>query len=115
VDDYQLEIQQLRRNLARLREAEAEPSLIDEYEAEVRNHVALYEAARATFVAGEEDRRVAQGLEELGFGDWTLTNVYSFVYETAMELPLDGQELSTLIDDTDFAGSLVEVVTTAGP
>ena len=110
MDEYQLEIQQLRHRLARLHETEAAPELIEEYEAEVRNLTALYRATRATFDAGAGDRRFADALELLGFGAWTLDNVYSFVYDVSMDLPLDGRELATLVDATDYAGSLLEVL-----
>jgi hypothetical protein len=108
VDEYQLEIQQLTGQLARLREAEADPGLIEEYEAELRNLTALYRASRETYEAGMGDRRLPQALVRAGFGPWTLENVYSFIYDVSMELPLSGQDLSMLVDGTDYAGSLLE-------
>ena len=108
MDEYQLEIQQLTQQLARLREAEADPGLIEEYAAELRNLSALYRASRETYEAGMGDRRLPQALVRAGFGAWTLENVYSFIYDVSMELPLDGQELSALVDGTDYAGSLLE-------
>jgi len=107
VDEYQLEIESLRRQLASLREQEADPSLIEEYEAEVRNLVALYRAARATYDAGRDDVRVSRALAELGFGEWTLDNVYSFVYDASMEIALAGRDLASMIDETDYAASLL--------
>ena len=112
MDEYQLEIQHLRRQLARLQETEADPALIEEYEAEVRNLTALYRASQVTFDAGVGDRRRAGALELLGFGEWTLDNVYSFVYDVSMDLPLDGADLASLIDTTDYAGSLLEALET---
>ena len=85
MDEYQLEIQQVRRQLAQLREAEAEPELIAEYEAEVRNLTALYTASRETYEAGVGDRRLADALDRAGFGAWNLQNVYSFVYDLSMD------------------------------
>lgn len=111
MDEYQLEIQALSAQLEHLRETEADLALIDEYEAEVRNLTALYGAAAETFNAGQHNRRLAAALTALGFGDWSLVNVYSFVYELSMDLPLDGnRDLATLIDETDYAGSLLEVL-----
>ena len=108
MDEYQLEIQQVTRQLEQLREAEADPGLIEEYAVELRNLTALYRAGRETYEAGIADRRLPQALLRAGFGPWTLQNVYSFIYDVSMELPLDGQELSMLIDGTDYAGSLLE-------
>ena len=111
MDEYQLEIQSLRRTLARLREADADPALIEEYETEYRNLSSLYRAASETFAADEKDPRLAEVLELLGFGEWTLSNVYSFVYDASMELPVDdGRELARRIDETDYAASLLAVL-----
>jgi len=107
VDEYQLEIESLRRQLMSLREQEADPSLLEEYEAEVRNLVALYRAARTTYEAGRDEPRLGHALAELGLGEWTLDNVYSFVYEASMEISLDGHDLASLIDETDYAASLL--------
>jgi len=108
MDEYQLEIRDLRRTLARLEQDEAAPDLINEYEAEVRMHTSLYRAAQETLAAGEQDQVVRAALAELGFGDWTLDNVYSFVYEASLELPEEG-DLPAQIDVTDFAASLRNV------
>ena len=111
MDEYQIEIRDLRRTLARLEADEAAPELIAEYEAEVRIHSALYRAAQETFAAGLDDTAMRDALASLGFGGWTLGNVYSFVYDLAMELPSDaGRDLAAVIDETDFAGSLLESV-----
>jgi hypothetical protein len=111
VDEYQLEIQTLNAQLEHLRETEADLALIDEYEAEVRNLSALYRAASETYSAGAHNRRMAAALTVLGFGDWSMVNVYSFVYDLSMDLPLDGgRDLSTMIDETDYAGSLLEAL-----
>jgi hypothetical protein len=115
VDEYQLEIQSLRRTLAHLREEEADPALIEEYETEYRNLSSLYRAASETFAAEEQDPRLAGILASLGFGEWTLSNVYSFVYDASMELPVDdGRELARRIDETDYAASLLAVLDADG-
>jgi hypothetical protein len=111
VDEYQLEIQSLRRMLARLREEDADPALIEEYETEYRNLSSLYRAATDTFNADQTEPRLPDALASLGFGGWTLTNVYSFVYDASMELPVDdGRELARRIDETDYAASLLAVL-----
>ncbi|MHB8488351.1 MAG: hypothetical protein ACYDCS_03530 [Candidatus Dormibacteria bacterium] len=111
MDEYQLEIQSLRRTLARLREEEADPALIEEYETEYRNLSSLYRAASDTFDADQTEPRLPDALASLGFGEWTLNNVYSFVYDASMELPVDdGRELARRIDETDYAASLLAVL-----
>ena len=111
MDEYQLEIQSLRRTLERLREADADPALIEEHETEYRNLRSLYRAATDTFEADLSEPRLPDALASLGFGDWTLTNVYSFVYDASMELPVDdGRELARRIDETDYAASLLAVL-----
>jgi hypothetical protein len=107
VDEYALEIDALRRALARLREQEGEAALIDEYEAELRNLNALYAAARETLAAGERDPRLPDALDELGFGGWELPNVYSFVYEATMDAVSDGREVASIVREIDFPASLL--------
>ena len=107
MDEYQLEINEIRRTLARLKADRADPSLIDEYEAELRNLRALYQAANDTLEVGRGDARLRNALAELGFGDWTLENVYSFVYEAAMSTEDDTRDLANVITHTDYAGSLL--------
>jgi hypothetical protein len=102
VDEYALEIDSLRRTLARLRVEEAAPPLIDEYEVELRILVALYEAANRTMDARDGDAGLARALALLGFGAWDLNNVYAFVYEVAMEVDTDGRDLGALIGEMDF-------------
>ena len=110
MDEYEIEINALRQRLERLRAAEAEPALIEEHEAELRNLSALYRAARETLGAGNSDRRLRNALGELGFGEWTLENVYSFVYDASMELAVgSGDDLAARIDETDYAASLLAV------
>jgi hypothetical protein len=106
MDEYALEINGLRRTLARLREQEAEAALIDECEAELRNLSALYAAAQETLAAGDRDPRLPRALDELGFGEWELPNVYSFVYEAAMEAENEGREVSAIVREIDFPESL---------
>ncbi len=102
MDEYTLEIDSLRRTLARLRVEEAAPPLIDEYETELRILVALYEAADRTLDALDGDAGLARALAALGFGAWDLTNVYAFVYEVAMEVNTEGRDLAALIGEMDF-------------
>jgi hypothetical protein len=107
VDEYQLEIQSIRTTLVRLRAEEADPELIEEYEAELRILVALYAAATEVFEAGERDGRLRTVLAELEFGAWTMENVYSFVYEAALDMDEAGHDLAARVGQTDFAGALL--------
>jgi signal transduction histidine kinase len=108
VDEYTLEISAVRRTLARLKADKAEPALIEEYEAELRNLRALYQAAIDTLQAGESQPRMRATLRDLGFGEWTLANVYSFVYEAAMAAEPDDRDLANVITHTDYAASLLD-------
>lgn len=107
MDEYQLEIQATRRKLARLKADKADAALIEEYEAELRNLVALYQAAQETLAAGEGRPRLRAALSQLGFGDWNLENVYSFVYDASLEAEEDGRDLANAITHTDYAASLL--------
>jgi len=109
VDEYQLEINEIRRTLARLKADKADASLIEEYEAELRNLRALYQAATDTLEAGRGEPRMRSALADLGFGEWTLANVYSFVYEAAMAVEEDQRDLANVISHTDYATSLLQV------
>jgi hypothetical protein len=110
VDEYQIEIGGVRRTLAHLRAEKAREELIEEYEAELRILVALYRAATETFDRGETSPGLRRALAEIGFGDWTLANVYSFVYEAAMDAEPDGRDLANVITHTDYPASLLAVL-----
>jgi hypothetical protein len=107
VDEYQIEIRQLRRTLAKLKAEKAREELIEEYEVELRILVALYQAAVETLARGDTDPDLPRALAEIGFGDWTLTNVYSFIYEAAMDAEPDGRDLANVITHTDYVASLL--------
>lgn len=106
MDEYQIEIRGVRNTLARLRADKAAEALIEEYEIELRILVALYAAATETFERGDADPDLRRALAEIGFGPWTLTNVYSFVYEAAMDAEPDGRDLANVITHTDYPRSL---------
>lgn len=110
MDEYQLEIESLRRKLEGLRAAEADALVIEEYEIELRNLRALYAAAQETVSAGESDARMREALSLLGFGDWTLDNVYAFVYDAALDAASEGQEIASVVNGVDFGRSLLAVL-----
>ncbi len=107
MDEYQIEIRAVRRTLLRLKAEKAREELIEEYEVELRILVALYSAAADTLDLGETSPDLRRALSEVGFGEWTLTNVYSFVYEAAMDAEPDGRDLANVITHTDYAASLL--------
>ena len=107
MDEYQLEIQSIRSTLTRLRADEADPELIEEYEAELRILMALYAAATETLEAGYGDERLRTVLAELDFGDWTMKNVYSFVYDAALDMDESGHDLAARVGQTDFVEALL--------
>ena len=111
-DEYQLEIAQTRRHLAGLKAEEAPAPVIAEFEAQLRNLQSLYRAALDTLAA--PDPRLPRALRELGFGDWTLQNVYAFVYDAAMAEEEDGRDLANVITHTDYAGSLLAALDQPG-
>ena len=107
MDEYQLEIQSIRSTLTRLRADEADPELIEEYEAELRILMALYIAATEMLEAGYRDARLRTILADLDCGDWTMENVYSFVYDAALDMDESGHDLAARVGQTDFVGALL--------
>ena len=64
-------------------------------------------AAAMLMAEGEGNPELRRNLAMRGYGDWTLDNVYAFVYETSVDLPNDvrGSFLGE-IRDTNFASLL---------
>lgn len=107
MDEYQLEIQAIRTTLGKLRADQADPELIEEYEAQMRILVALYSAATETLEAGRHDPRLRTVLAELGFGEWDMESVYSFIYDAALDMDESGHDLAARVGQTDFVGALL--------
>jgi len=107
MDDYSKEIADLRREIARLVEAEADAQEIAELEMQARVLEALYEQAALLFERGRDDPDLRRRLRMRGYGDWTIDNVYAFVFESAVELPeIEPKAFVQGISHTDFAGLL---------
>jgi hypothetical protein len=102
MDEWQVEMQEIQRNLAGLQARQGDPVIIAELEAELRILQAFYLTALDVFEAGQVDGGLRRAFARLGLGDWTLGNVYSFVYERAMEIELGRRELSSLIPELDY-------------
>ena len=105
-----LEINDLRRRIAKLKFERASVVIIEELEAQLRILKAIYESATALFSAGQQDRRLQAGFRERQLGSWTFENVYFYVYEQAVALEPDGQDLATLIWHHDYAAPLLSPV-----
>jgi hypothetical protein len=113
MDDYTKEISDLQHEVDQMVEAEGDAREIAELEMQVTILKALYGRASELYSRGEHDAQLRRGLAIKGYGDWTLDNVYAFVYETAVELPAQGHgSFLGEINDTDF-GALLEQRNTA--
>src|SRR6059058_4073540 len=110
MDEYLLEINDLRRRIARLKFERASVVIIEELEAQLRILKAIYESASGVFAAGEKDRRLQAGFRERQLGSWTFDNVYFYVYEQAVVLEPDGHDLATSIWHHDYASPLLSTV-----
>ena len=107
MDDYVREINDLQAQVDAMIEAEENPREIAELQMQLEILRALYAQATAVHEAGRLDLELRHGLALKGYGDWTLDNVYAFVYETSVDLPNDvrGSFLGE-IRDTNFASLL---------
>jgi hypothetical protein len=110
MDEYMLEINDLRRRIAKLKFERGSVVIIEELEAQLRILKAIYESATGLFSSGEQDRRLRAGFQERQLGSWTFENVYFYVYEQAVALEPDGQDLAILIWRHDYAGPLLSTV-----
>ena len=107
MDEYLLEINDLRRRIAKLKFENASVVIIEELEAQLRILRAIYESATALFSAGERNSRLQAGFRERQLGAWTFENVYFYVYEQAVALEPDGHDLATLIWRHDYTSPLL--------
>jgi len=104
VDDYQKEIVDLETQVEQLVEAEADAKTIAELSMQLEILKAIYARATDLHQRGLRDEGLRYGLRIQGYGDWTIDNVYAFVYERSVELePLPHQAFVGGIRSTDFA------------
>jgi hypothetical protein len=108
MDEWQLEMAEIGRRLGELKAHNGDPVIIDELEAELRILDAFYNTSLDVLEAGARDLDAQQGLVAERWGEWNLRNVYSYVYEKAMELEPGRRELSSLIPEQDYIGMLRE-------
>jgi hypothetical protein len=104
VDDYQKEIADLEVQVEQLVEAEGDARTIAELSMQLEILRAIYARALDLLARGKSDEGLRYGLRIQGYGDWTLDNVYAFVYERSVEL--ESRAHSSFvggIKTTDFA------------
>ena len=71
MDEYSLEISELRRRIAKLKFDRAPLDVIEELEAQLRILKAIYDATWMLFQGGERDARLPARFQDLGLGSWT--------------------------------------------
>ncbi|HEX7264145.1 MAG TPA: hypothetical protein VF383_08210 [Candidatus Dormibacteraeota bacterium] len=104
MNDYQKEIADLEAQIDSLVEAEGDPKTIAELSMQAEILKAIYARAADLLERGKKDQALRFGLRIQGYGDWTLDNVYAFVYERAVELePQAHRAFVGGIRETDFA------------
>ena len=101
MDEYSKEIGDLEAQVEAMLEAEEDPKEIAEMAMQTEVLKAIYARVGDLLEAGRRQPGLRAALALRGYGDWTLDNVYAFVYETSVELPTEGhhefvQEIRTL-------------------
>ena len=86
MDDYQKEIADLETQVERLVEQEADARTIAELTMQLEILKAIHARALDLYGRGLKDEGLRDGLRIQGYGDWTIDNVYAFVYERSVEL-----------------------------
>jgi hypothetical protein len=107
MDEYMLEINDLRRRIAKLKFERGSVVIIEELEAQLRILKAIYDSAAGLFASGEKNPGLQAGFHQRQLGAWTFENVYFYVYEQAVALEPGGHDLATLIWHHDYAGPLL--------
>lgn len=107
MDEYMLEINELRHRIAKLKFEHASAVIIEELEAQLRILRAIYDSAVKLQAEGEVDPRLPAAFSKYELGDWNFDNVYYFVYEQAVALEPEGQDLATLIWHQDYVAPLL--------
>jgi hypothetical protein len=108
MDEYQVEMGELRSRIAKLKLARASVVIIEELEAQLRILRALYNAATQVYAEGEADPAFQVRFQQRELGDWTFENVYSYVYEIAVELDPAGGDLASRISKHDYLATLLQ-------
>ena len=104
--EYLEEIADLRSRLTQLVEGAGDPVLIEEFTVEVRILESLLLAARELDLQLQLDPELGERLLLRGLSPRSFKDVYSFVYDTAMEIELQGRDLARTVGETNFADHL---------
>src|SRR2546430_17094477 len=96
MDEYLVEINDLRRRIAKLKFERASITIIEELEAQLRILKPIYDSATEMFAAGEKDRRLQASFRDRKPGTWTFENVYLCVYDQAVRRRPAGADLPAL-------------------
>lgn len=103
-NDYTHEIRQLQSIVDKMVQTEADPKEIAELEMQLQVHIAIYEQVGRLYEAGLRDEEMHRALAMRGYGEWTLDNVYAFVFDTTTDLPMDEHHsFLAEIREADFA------------
>ena len=106
-NDYTREISELQAQVDAMVEAEEDPKEIAELSMQLQILRTIYGQTTELFDAGNADVDLRRSLAVRGYGDWTLENVYAFVFETSVDLP--GAEHRSFVGEikaTDFVSLL---------
>jgi hypothetical protein len=104
VDDYQKEIADLETQVEQMVEAEGDAKTIAELSMQLEILKAIYARAIDLFQRGLKDEGLRYGLRIQGYGDWSIDNVYAFVYERSVELEPNAHRAFVVgIRSADFA------------
>jgi hypothetical protein len=110
MDEYMLEINELRRRLAKLKLERAPQLVIEELEAQLRILKAIYDASWRLFLEGEEDEALHARFRDRDLGEWTFENVYFYVYDEVSQLEAEGGDFAERISGHDYLASLADRV-----
>ena len=86
MDDYQKDIADIETQVERLVVEEGDARTIAELTMQLEILKAIYARATDLYTRGVNDEGLRYGLRIQGYGDWTIDNVYAFVYERSVEL-----------------------------
>lgn len=112
MDEYAKEIGDLELQIEAMVEEEADKKEIAELQMQLDILRALYGKATSLLAVGQRNAELRESLALRGYGDWTLDNVYAFVYEASVDMPVEGHHSFVgEISDTDFERLLAGSVT----